>query len=217
MMPEPAKPGQANPTIRTIFWDVGGVLLTNGWDHSERKAVLDNFGVDIGPVEERHPGPNDLWEKGKISVWQYLDETVFFEPRSFTPQAFFECMKQQSRVLHAGSIGILRRVAESQHHRVCILNNESAELHDYRMEKFGLRGLFDAAFCSAYVGLRKPDTAIFQMALRVMETTPEQAVFIDDRTGNAEAAAALGVHAIRFESPEQLAEELKSLGVDADL
>jgi putative hydrolase of the HAD superfamily len=201
------------PPIRTIYWDVGGVLLTNGWDHTERAAVLNQFGVDKATVDARHEAANDPWEKGEISVWEYLDRTIFFEPRDFTPQQFFAAMKQQSQWLSNGAIEILRGLAAAKNHTIVILNNESAELHDYRMEKFNFGGLFDAAFCSAYVGLRKPDAAIFRVALRVMQTPAEEAVFIDDRKSNAEAASALGMHGIQFQSPQQLAQALQGLGI----
>lgn len=203
------------PPIRTIFWDVGGVLLTNGWDHKERAAVLQHFGVDRGPVDERHTEANDIWEKGRISVWEYLDRTVFFEPRDFTPQQFFEAMKQQSQVLHPGSFRILRALAAQKKYRLAMLSNESAELTDFRLEKFGFRELFEVFFSSAYVGLRKPSQQIFEMALRVTQTNPQQAIFIDDREENCAGAAATGMRALQFKSPEQLAADLAALGVDS--
>ena len=74
--------------ISTILWDVGGVLLTNGWDHLERSAVLQHFGLDSAPFEQRHELANDPWEKGFMTAEQYLLQTVFYEPRPFTPAAF---------------------------------------------------------------------------------------------------------------------------------
>jgi putative hydrolase of the HAD superfamily len=75
-----------------ILFDIGGVLLTNGWDHCERAEVLDDFHLDKAEFEKRHPGPNDLWERDMISAWQYLDETVFYEPRSFSPEDFLSAI-----------------------------------------------------------------------------------------------------------------------------
>lgn len=202
------------PPTRTIFWDVGGVLLTNGYDHVERKAVLDHFGVDPAPVEERHPSANDLWEKGEISVWEFLDRTVFFEPRSFTPEQFFEGIKQQSKLLPNTALPVLQSLAGARVCTTVMLNNESAELHDYRVEKFGLRELFSVSLCSAYIGLRKPGKEIFELALRVMQVAAGDAVFIDDRELNCESARAVGMTAIQYESPEQLARELNAVGVE---
>lgn len=202
------------PPTRTIFWDVGGVLLTNGYDHVERKAVLDHFGVDPAPVEERHPSANDLWEKGEISVWEFLDRTIFFEPRNFTPEQFFEGIKQQSKLLPNTALPVLQSLAGAKDYTTVMLNNESAELHDYRVEKFGLRELFKVSLCSAYIGLRKPGKEIFELALRVMQVAPGDAVFIDDRELNCESARAVGMTAIQYESPEQLARELNAVGVE---
>jgi putative hydrolase of the HAD superfamily len=98
-------------TITTILWDVGGVLLTNGWDHKERAAVLSRFGVDWDAFEQRHPDANDAWEKGLITVEEYLQETVFYEPRKFTVEEFVDAMKAQSKVLEDSALGILGKLA----------------------------------------------------------------------------------------------------------
>jgi putative hydrolase of the HAD superfamily len=199
--------------IRAVFWDIGGVLLTNGWDHKERALLYERFGIDKGPVEERHEGPNDLWEKGKITVWEYLDRVIFFEPRDFTPQQFFEAMKEVSQVLNPGCFDILRGLAGQKDCKLVMVNNESAELNDYRIETFGLAKLFDFFVCSAYVGLRKPSREMFETALRLTQIPPQEVAFIDDRAGNCESAASLGINAIHFKSPEQFGQRLRELGV----
>ncbi|HEX3472984.1 MAG TPA: HAD-IA family hydrolase [Silvibacterium sp.] len=200
--------------ISTILWDVGGVLLTNGWDHEERAAVLSQFKVDRAEFEERHPEANDAWEKGLITVEEYLHRTVFWEPRDFQPQEFIEAMKGQSRVLADSALGILENLAASQDVDLGMLNNEARELNDYRIEEFGFRGFFDFFISSCYVGLRKPAAQIYRLALDVLQCEPGEVVFIDDRAGNAEAAAALGIHAIRYEGAAQLARELAALGIE---
>jgi putative hydrolase of the HAD superfamily len=202
------------PPIRTIFFDVGGVLLTNGWDRLERKSVFDHFGIECASVEERHAASNDAWERGDISVWEYLDHTVFFQPRDFTPQQFFEAMQQQSAVLTNSALEVLETLAARKIHKRVMLNNESAELNDYRIQQFNLAPLFDSFLCSAYVAMRKPDVRMFQMALQVTQTAPESAVFIDDRKENCDGARKAGMHAIQYDSPEQLTSELRDLSVD---
>ena len=203
--------------ISTILWDVGGVLLTNGWDHEERAAVLSRFKVDRAEFEERHPEANDAWEKGLITVEEYLHRTVFWEPRSFSVGEFVEAMKEQSRVLDDSALGILESIAATQDVDLGMLNNEARELNDYRIEKFGFRGYFDFFFSSCYVGLRKPSSQIYQLALDVLQCEPEETLFIDDRAGNAEAAAALGMHAIHYQGADQLARELATLGIEEEV
>jgi len=203
--------------IRAIFWDVGGVLLTNGWDTTERHAVLNQFGLDAGDIEQfehLHPGPNDQWEKGEITVNEYLSRTLFTEPRSFTSDEFVAAMKAQSRVLPDGAMPMLHAIAKAGIYKVVMLNNEAAELNDFRIEKFGFRDQF-VAFCSScYVGLRKPDPKIFQRGTQIMQVEPEESVFIDDREGNIKIAVGLGMQGVQFTTPDALVKELKSLGVD---
>lgn len=199
--------------IRTILWDVGGVLLTNGWDHSERADLFREFQIDRDDFESRHDIVNDPWEKGEITVDEYLDQTLFYEPRDFTREQFLARMKDMSRWLPHSAIDIVRRLASQQDVRLAMLSNESRELMDHRIETFGLGQTFSTFLVSAYVGLRKPDPKIFNLALDVMQSTPEQTMFIDDRRENAAAASALGIHGVRYEGPQHLEEELKRLGV----
>lgn len=203
--------------ISTVLWDVGGVLLTNGWDHGGRTDVLARFSVDPAEFEERHPEANDAWEKGLITVDEYLRRTVFWKPRSFTPEEFFDAMKAESRLLDNTALGILENVSMSLDVDLGILNNEARELNDYRIETFGLRGYFDFFFSSCYVGRRKPNVDIYSLAVSVLQCEPEEVAFIDDRAANVEAAASLGIQAIQYQGPAQLESELASLGIAAEV
>jgi putative hydrolase of the HAD superfamily len=203
--------------ISTILWDVGGVLLTNGWDHGGRADVLAHFHIDKDEFEERHPDANDAWEKGLITVEEYLNRAVFWKPRDFTEAEFLEAMKAESRILENTALGVLESVATSVEVDLGMLNNEARELNDYRIETFGLRGYFDFFFSSCYVGLRKPSPQIYRLALDVLQCEPDEVIFIDDRAGNAAAAAALGIHAIRYQGVEQLERELAMLGIEAQV
>jgi len=200
-------------TISTILWDVGGVLLTNGWDHNERNVVLSRFGVDRDAFEQRHPETNDAWEKGLMTVEQYLQTTVFYEPRSFSPTDFLAAMKEQSQVLKDSAIGILGQLAASDSIMLGMLNNEARELNDYRIDTFKLRDYFKLFLSSCYVGLRKPDAAIFKLALDVLQRDPKEIAFVDDRAGNVQAANAAGMHGIRYEGSEKLKNEFEKLGI----
>ncbi len=199
--------------ISTILWDVGGVLLTNGWDHEGRAAVLKHFAVDIASVEPRHEVANDPWEKGLMTAERYLLQTVFFEPRPFTPAAFLQQMKEQSQLLPNGAIRILQELAASEEVELAILNNEARELNDYRIERFEFGRYFDVFLSSCYLGLRKPDPQIFELALDVLQRDPEEVAFIDDRPGNCAAAEALGIHAIQYQDESQCAQALERLGL----
>lgn len=199
--------------IRTILWDVGGVLLTNGWDHSERADLFREFQVDRDEFELRHEAVNDAWEKGEMTVDDYLDHTLFYEPRDFTREEFFARMKDMSQWLPHSAIDIVRSLAGREDVKLAMLSNESRELMDHRIENFGLGGYFSAYLVSAYVGLRKPDPSIFKLALDVMQSPPEETMFVDDRKENAAVASALGIHGMQYEGPLKLEEELKRLGI----
>jgi putative hydrolase of the HAD superfamily len=196
-----------------ILFDVGGVLLTNGWDHCERAAVLNQFHLDIAEFERRHPEPNDAWERDAIPAEIYLDETVFYEPRSFSHEDFLAAIFAQSLELPNGGLGILRELAASGNYVLGCLNNEAREPNEHRFRQFGLAQYFDVALSSCYVGLRKPKAAIYRRALDILGRPAGRILFIDDRLENAAAAAAAGMTTIRFSGADALRQELEYLAV----
>ena len=202
--------------ISTILWDVGGVLLTNGFDGAQRDAMLQQFALDRDAFERRHAEVFPAWEKDAIGVDEYLRHVVFYEPRDFTQTQFLDAMRQQSKLLPDSGMGILRELAASEQYVLATVNNESRSLNEYRVAKFGLAELLDAFFSSCYLGLRKPDPKIYQTALDVLQRDPEEAAFIDDRAENVAAAAKLGIHAIQYRGAASLAEELGRLGIRAE-
>jgi len=199
--------------ISTILWDVGGVLLTNGWDHQQREGVLAHFALDRVDFDRRHAEVDQAWEKDEIGVDEYLRHTVFFQPRSFTQAEFLEFVREQSQLLPDSGIGILRQLAASEHYVLATVNNEARALNEFRLKKFGLLDEFDAFFSSCYLGVRKPDRKIYQIALDVLQRDPEHAVFIDDRAENVAAAVSLGIHGLRYQGSAQLTADLEQLGV----
>lgn len=196
-----------------ILFDVGGVLLTNGWDHRERAAVLDQFHLDRAEFEARHATQNDAWERDAIPVKEYLEATVFYVPRSFSQDVFLDAICAQSQLLEEGALGILGELATSDRCMVGVLNNEARATNDYRFEQFGIRKHLQVAFSSCYVGLRKPGKAIYRRALDILGKPPERVLFIDDREENTVGAEAVGMKAIQFQGAAALRRELGNLGV----
>lgn len=195
-----------------ILFDVGGVLLTNGWDRCERAEIMAKFELDPAAFEARHPAPNDRWERDQITLDQYLDATVFYEPRSFSRGDFFAAMCAESKELEDGALGLFREIAESGRYMVGVLNNEARATNEYRFQSFGLRDRVDVALSSCYLGLRKPEPAIYRRALDILGKPAERILFIDDRAENAAGAAAVGMKTIRFEGAEKLREKLGECG-----
>ncbi|MGD1105783.1 MAG: HAD-IA family hydrolase [Terracidiphilus sp.] len=196
-----------------ILFDVGGVLLTNGWDHRERAAAVDCFGLDAAAFEARHLAAYDAWERSAITGKAYLNETVFYEPREFSRGDFFSFILAQSKLLPDGALDILKELSASNRFMLGALNNEARETNDYRFSHFGLRGYFKVALSSCYVGLRKPEPAMYRRALDILGCAPERMLFIDDRQENVDGAAVARMKAIQFRGAEALRSELEKLGV----
>jgi FMN phosphatase YigB (HAD superfamily) len=201
--------------IRTIFWDIGGVLLTNGWDINQRAGVLTSLGVDLPAYEAVHDSVNYYWERGLISARDFFEQTVIGTNRqlNLTFEQLWQLVCAESRVLHRECFDILAALKRSGRHRLATLNNESRELNEHRLNAFGLRELFDYFICSGYVHEMKPLPDIYRAASDISGFAPETALFIDDKQENCEAAEAIGMQAIHFESPAQLHDSLTRFGI----
>ncbi len=198
----------------TVLWDTGGVLLTNGWDHNERKAVFDALAFeDRAGFEARHEEANDPWEKGSIDFDEYLRRTVFYRERPFSLATIRRAIEDQSMRLADSALPLLEELHTRGRVVMGQLNNESRELNDIRLERFGLKRYMSCFFCSGYVGLRKPDPAIYRMAVEVLQKPASEIVFIDDREKNAEEARSRGLHAIQYTGSAALRAGLQQLGL----
>ena len=196
--------------IRTLFWDVGGVLLTNAWDHEERDRAVEKFQLQKADFEARHKEVVAGFEESKITLDQYLDKAVFYQPRKFGKDDFrgymFSLSKAKPEVLE-----FARGLAGK--YLMATINNESREMNDYRIKQFGLSQIFDLFVSSCYVGMRKPDEKIYRLAIDLIQKAPGECCFIDDRPANIEGAAKVGMQTVLMRDPAQLKKDLRDLGV----
>jgi putative hydrolase of the HAD superfamily len=199
-------------TVTNLFFDIGGVLGSNGWDRQQRAAAVRHFGLDAAELEDLHGETVAMLEQGRMGLDEYLRTTVFYRPRSFTPEAFKACMQAQS-VPYQETIDLARALARTGRYRLMTINNESAELNQFRIQQFGLRDVFVTFFSSCWVGILKPARRIYEVALAMSQADPNDSVFIDDREQNLEPARALGMKIIRFTDAQGLRQELAALGV----
>ena len=198
--------------IRHVFFDIGGVLATNGWDRTQRNAAVERFGLDAADFQIRHEEMAGPLEEGHVSLDEYLDVTVFGTSRSFSHDEFKAFILAQSKP-YLDTIQIAREVAAGCGYWVMTLNNESDELNRYRIRSFGLDEIFDAYLSSCWLGLRKPTQKFYDRALSIAQADAATSVFIDDREQNIRPAQSLGMHTIHYQSPDQLRAELVALGV----
>jgi putative hydrolase of the HAD superfamily len=198
--------------VAALFWDVGGVVLSNGWDHSARAEAARRFYLDPADFEERHRRSEEQLETGRITLDTYLDETVFFRHRPFARAEFKSFILAQSHEDRETRV-LLDELTASRRYFLATLNNESEELNTYRIRKFDLTRNFTAFFASCYLRARKPDSLIYQLALGITQRAPGECIFIDDRPANLEPAKNLGMGTILFRSAEQLRADLAESGV----
>ncbi|MGH9742150.1 MAG: HAD-IA family hydrolase [Candidatus Acidiferrum sp.] len=198
--------------ITTLFWDIGGVILTNGWDRGSRRDAATAFNFDYEEFEDRHDLSFPAFDSGQITLNEYLNRTLFYRPRSFSREEFTAFMFAQSKE-YSETRAVLADAARAGKYFIGSINNEPLELNQFRIEAFNLRRDFLVFFSSCYVRSRKPEETIFRIALEVTQRPPEQCVFIDDRPLNLESPRRLGMSVIHHQDAEQLRADLRSHGV----
>jgi len=199
--------------ITTVLFDIGGVLLTDGWGHDSRREAALRFGLDWDDFSERHEKVAHLLETNGLTLERYLDLVIFYRPRSFSRDEFRAFVFAQSQP-QPESLEIAHQLAGLNKYFLATLNNEVLELNLYRIQHFDLGKYFKVFFSSCFLGLRKPDEAIYRTALNIMQRAPEQCVFIDDREVNLECPRELGLRTIHFQDASQLRRELRQNGIE---
>jgi putative hydrolase of the HAD superfamily len=200
------------PEIRTLFLDIGGVLVTNGWDTDARRAAAAEFNLDFDGLNDRHELTFGTYELGKITLDEYLRRTVFYEKRDFSAEEFKAFIFSRWRA-YPEMWDFIKALKKRRSLQTVAVSNESREFTTRRVREFRLRDLLDAFIVSGFVGLRKPDPDIYRLALDVAQTPPEEAVYVEDRAMFADVASTLGIHAIQHKDYETTRGELAKLGL----
>ena len=198
--------------ITTLFLDIGGVLLTNGWDHNIRMHAAEKYDLDYNEMNERHHLTFDTYEEGKLSLDEYLNRVVFYRERSFSREEFKKFMYDQSKP-YPDMIELIRGLKVQYNLRVAAVSNEGRELTSYRVQQFKLGTFMDFFVSSSFVHYRKPDEDIYRIALDISQAKPEQVVYIDDREMFVEIARGLGITGIIHTSHDATRKSLEGLGI----
>ncbi len=201
--------------IKALFLDIGGVLLTNGWDQQMRLQAVEFFGLEPDETNARHHLTFDTYEQGKLTLDEYLQRTVFYRPRPFTPDDVKRFMLEQSKPL-PGMIDLVRQLKGAHNLKVAVISNEGRELTIHRIRTFALATFVDFFISSCFVHFRKPDPDIYRVALDVAQVGPEESVYIDDRAMFVEVGCGLGFRGIHHRSFEQTRAALAEMGLTAN-
>ncbi len=201
-----------NDRFKILFFDIGGVLLSNGWGHESRQQAAEQFGYDYVEMDRLHNFIFNVYEIGRITLDEYLDRTIFAQPRDFSKAAFKTFLFAQSVELPGTLEWLKNWKIENPGCHIISINNEGKELNEYRIQKFKLHDAFDAFISSCEVGMRKPDPEIFKLALGIAQAAPEECAYFDDRPMLVNAAQKLGIQAFHhqdFSSTKAIIENLK--------
>ena len=203
------------PAITCVFLDIGGVLLTDGWDHHARKRAATHFKLELADMEDRHHLTFDTYEEGKLTLEEYLGRVVFYQQRPFTRAQFRRFMFAQSKP-YPEMIELVARLKVRHGLKIAVVSNEARDLNAYRIRKFQLDGFVDAFISSCFVHIRKPDADIFRLALDIAQTPAEQVVYIENTPMFVQIAEGLGIRSILHTDYRSTCVQLASFGLQND-
>jgi putative hydrolase of the HAD superfamily len=184
-------------TLKVLFLDIGGVLLTNGWGHQSRQKAAEIFEFDYAEMNAIHEFIFNIYEIGKLTLDEYLNTTLFYKPRAFTKEDVKAFIFSESRQLPHTLEWLIEWKASVNDLKIFSINNEGRELNDYRIKKFGLHRCFDGFISSCEVGMRKPDPGIFQLAMGIAQVSTQECLYFDDRGMLVESARRVGIPALQ--------------------
>jgi putative hydrolase of the HAD superfamily len=198
--------------VTTLFLDIGGVMLSNGWGHVSRRSAADVFNLDFDEMDERHHVIQITYEEGKITLNEYLKRVVFYQKRSFTIDQFRDFMFSQSTP-NLEMIEYIRQLKNKYNLKIAVVNNEGRELNEHRIKKFKLNQFVDFFISSCFVHFRKPDADIFRIALDIAQVPVQHVVYIEDMQMFVDVARDLGIRTIHHKNYLSTAEELDHMGL----
>ena len=199
--------------FRVLFLDIGGVLLTDGWDHHSRKRAAAEFNLDLAELNTRHHLMFETYEEGKLTLDAYLDQLVFYRKRAFTRAEFRRFMFEQSKP-YPKMISLIARLKERYGFKIAVVSNEAREINTFRIKKFKLDTLADFYVSSCFVHLRKPDTDIFRLALDIAQASAQEVLYLDNTSLFVEVAESLGIRSVLHEDYSSTFTKLESLGLE---
>jgi putative hydrolase of the HAD superfamily len=205
---------QASAPVTALFLDVGGVMLTNGWDRKSREAAAKQFGLDLDELNDRHRMTFDTYESGKLSLDEYLKRAVFYTERPFTMEDFRKFMYDQS-VAYPEMIELIKALKARYKLRIAVVNNEGREINEHRIRFFKLNEFVDFFISSCFVHFRKPDADIWKIALDIAQVPKEEVVYIDDRMMFVQVAEGLGIRGVchSYKDVQKTRDRLAGMGL----
>jgi putative hydrolase of the HAD superfamily len=199
-----------------LICDFGGVLTSPIQEgflayQEESGVTLERLGTALGRAAEEH-GEHPLFalERGEITEVEFAARVQAHLEDGFDPirlrTLYFERLRPNAEM-----VAYVREL-RGRGVRAALLTNNVREWEPlWRAKLPEIDELFELVVDSAFVGLRKPDPAIYALTLeRLGGVASGRCVFVDDLDVNCEAARALGMAAVRFESAGQAIREIES-------
>ena len=202
--------------VTTLFLDVGGVLLNNGWDHHARRRAAQHFKLKWAEMEERHALTFETHEEGKLTFEEYLGRVVFYQKRPFTRAQFRRFMCAQSKP-YPEMIKLFAQLKIRHRLKIAVVSNEAREVNAYRIRKFKLDWFVDSFISSCFVHIRKPDADIFRLTLDIAQATARQVLYIENTPMFVQIAEGLGIRSILHTDYKSTAAKLAAFGLQPEV
>jgi len=202
--------------ITTLFLDIDGVLLNDGWDHQARNRAATHFQLNFIEMEKQHQLSFSAYENGMITLQDYLDHVVFYENRPFTQSEFQEFMFEQSQS-YPEMIELIRQLKEQYGLKIVAICNEARELNLHRIRKFGLVSLVDEFVSFRFINLPEPDALLFRLAFHIDEKFNRHGAYIENTPLLLQKTEDFGLRSMFHSDYQSTCSKLAELGLEDKL
>lgn len=200
-------------TLKAVLFDMDGVI--RHWDEVGERAGEEAAGLPRGAITAVAYSIPEFWQTqvGTVTARQWADAVGaalaerYGEGARVAADVYFAYAGRVDTEM----VGLVAAVRERA--TVALLSNATDQLREH-LAHHELMDAFDVVFCSAEIGMAKPDVAIYRHAADVLGVAPQECFFTDDRPENVAGAREAGMRAEVFTSHADLVEHLRGVGLE---
>lgn len=195
--------------IKAVIFDMAGVVLLTVRGNFN-SLLAERLGARVEDVARvMNDEVNDRWDLGEIGDDEFYTHLLTELNQPIDKKSNLASFVIDDFYIDLQILGFILELHRT--YRTALLTNFPSHLHDFMRTKWKTGGAFDHVIASCDVKLLKPDPRIYHKALEIIECQPDEAIFVDDRAINVEAAQAIGIRSVHYLERQQGITEIKKL------
>ena len=204
-------------TIKCIIFDLGNVIFDLDFSQFFNEVITPSpLNKPKTPIMLEFFRQSDTYHQGKISDKEFYTQACdLLRVCDLNQKEFYDAFNSIISDINKEMVELVKNIKKNNKLMIiCLSNINSSHWKYIKKKKWEIWDLFDEFILSHEVHLTKPDSKIFEIAIKKAGCAPEEIVFIDDGFNNIRAALELGIKGIRFVDIDELTKSLKELNIN---